>query len=241
MPAAILPKDPFSGPLFLNAGQPVAKLGAPMAAEVPPVRFGTPCAFSGLTDAPKTMTAQYVPPGRRRDVDDLAGDDELPSTIQLNLPGAQRLFRLESEAGVRERIRQEARARRTPQDYEFPEELKPSRQEQVLVPRRWTPMTEQVEPGYVWHRRLLSEQINSARYGWDMGILQPAISAAHFYADVATFPYHLAQDPWRYGDTSAGKCLPGDPVPLLLYPPQPSASGTAGEAAALVPLFFAFP
>jgi len=98
-----------------------------------------------------------------------------------------------------------------------------------------------VQPGYVWHRRLLFEQINSERYGWSMGIVQPAVSALHFYADVATLPYHVAQEPCCQGDTSAGKCLPGDPVPLLLYPPHYSLSGLSAEAAVITLLFIAFP
>ena len=42
-------------------------------------------------------------------------------------------------------------------------------------------------------------------------------------------------------DCSAGKCLPGDPVPLLLYPPELSITGALAEGAAIAVLEVLFP
>ncbi len=54
-------------------------------------------------------------------------------------------------------------------------------------------------------------------------------------------PYQYCKRPFQQFDTSAGKCLPGDPVPMLLYPPEPSLTGLLGEAGVGVGLLFAFP
>jgi hypothetical protein len=233
---------------FATTASPVgggeATLPATLPTDLPHAVFGAPQELPELPSLVGTVPVQYVPPGRRRDSDDFLPEEGvglLPSSIQLKLPGPQRLFRLESEAGVRERIRQESRQRRTPDVIEFPEELHFEARELVMQPRNWPVAQELVEPGYVWHGRLPFEQINSERYAWSTGALQPAISALHFYLDVAALPYRLGEDPCRAGDTNAGKCLPGDPVPLLLYPPGWSLAGFAAEAAVAVPLFFVFP
>jgi len=256
---AIVPfvvSSPLASPSFNAVAQtpaPGARLGAPLEvplltgtadAVVPPLRVpeqGRPDASNETATASAVVAGQYVLPSRRERPDFFAEEGLLPITIQLTLPGPHRLFRLDSEADVMERIRQEARQVRPPEIIEFPEERRYEPWERVFVPRHWPLAKELVEPAYVSHGRLLFEQINSERYGWSMGVVQPAISALHFYADVATLPYHLAQDPCRYGDTSAGKCQPGDPVPLYLYPPQGSLSGLSAEAAAIVLLFCIFP
>ena len=91
------------------------------------------------------------------------------------------------------------------------------------------------------YKRLMFEQLNYERYGWDLGIIDPPLSTGAFFADVALLPYHAFTDPFRSLDTGAGYCLPGDPVPLLLYPPDLSASGTVAETAAVLAVFAIFP
>ena len=58
---------------------------------------------------------------------------------------------------------------------------------------------------------------------------------------MALLPYHMATDPCRKCECSAGYCLPGDPVPLLCYPPQLSLTGAVAEAATIAALFAIFP
>ena len=73
--------------------------------------------------------------------------------------------------------------------------------------------------------------MNSERYGWDLGFASPLVSTAAFYKDVIFWPYSLGSGVRTgFWDTSAGKCLPGSPVPYYLYPPGLSISGTATEA-----------
>jgi hypothetical protein len=102
-----------------------------------------------------------------------------------------------------------------------------------LPVRQWEPLAEIVPPPYVCYDRLYFEQINMERYGWDLGVLSPLASVAAFYVDLFTLPYHAATEPLRRYECNSGYCLPGDPVPLLIYPPQLSLTGALGEAAAI--------
>jgi len=164
------------------------------------------------------------------------------STYQVPLeevPGTNRLFRLESEAEWRNRMRQEARGRPGQDRISFPEDPVLSRK--PYTPRAFPPKQEVAEPGYVCHGRLFFEEKNSERYGWEFGYMQPFLSAGYFFKDFVLLPYHLATAPCRCYECSAGQCLPGDPVPYLLYPPDLSLTGTAAEAGVIVALAFIFP
>jgi hypothetical protein len=98
-----------------------------------------------------------------------------------------------------------------------------------------------VEPSYLCYGRLYFEQKNFERYGWDLGPFTPLLSAAGFYWDLAWLPYHLATAPCRQYECSAGYCLPGSPVPLLLYPPELSLTGFVAEAGTVVAMVAIFP
>ena len=99
-----------------------------------------------------------------------------------------------------------------------------------------------LEPGYVVHRRLHFEQRNAERTGWDFGALHPFVSALHFYTDVLTWPGSLASGcASGFWDTSAGKCLPGSPSPLYLYPPGLTISGGLAQGAIITGAAFLFP
>lgn len=166
-------------------------------------------------------------------------DRILEQTVQLEPPGSERLFRLESEAALNERMRQEGKTRIPADKITFPEYQPVSRE--TYPGRHWPPQTEIAEPNYVCHRRLLFEDPNSERFGWDFGILQPVVSTAKFYADVVTLPYHLGTAPCRCYECSAGLCLPGDPVPYLCYPPELSATGALAEVGAIGAVLAIFP
>jgi hypothetical protein len=113
--------------------------------------------------------------------------------------------------------------------------------EEKFPGRKWPTQVMMAEPCYVCYRRLHFEELNCERYGWDLGFIGPFYSAAHFFKDVALLPYHLATDPLRHHECSAGYCLPGDPVPLLCYPPHWSLTGAVAQAAAVVGFFTLFP
>ncbi len=166
--------------------------------------------------------------------------DESPTAyrIPFDLPGPERLFRLDSEEALFQRMMQEARERK-PEALVFPEQ--PVLAKEPYRGRDWPRTRMVVEPHYVCHGRLHFEQLNAERYGWDLGFFQPFVSLACFYKDVVLLPYHTFTDPCRCYDCNAGKCLPGDPVPLLLYPPELSLTGILAEGATIAGLAAIFP
>ncbi len=182
-------------------------------------------------------------PPQARDLSTRAADEGQEYQVQLEPPGPLRLFRLESEKALQERMRQEVRERTppgaAPERIAFPEE--PVITRRPYAGRSFAPGTLMVEPIYLCYDRLYFEQKNSERYGWDFGPIHPLISAAGFYWDVVTLPYHMGTDPCRRYECSAGYCLPGSPMPLLLYPPEISLTGLVLEAGTLTALFAIFP
>jgi hypothetical protein len=162
---------------------------------------------------------------------------DVSQAINVKEPTPDQLFRLQSEAAWRQRLAAEDRKAGRPAPI-FPPEAPPSG---PFVGRSWGPQTVFVEPSYVCYGRLLFEQINAERYGWDLGPIHPLVATAKFYADVAVLPYKLATHPCCPCECSAGYCLPGSCIPLLLYPPECSASGLLAEAATIGVLLAVFP
>ena len=147
------------------------------------------------------------------------------------------LSRQESEKSLFERMRQVSL--RIYERIIFPEE--PLLAREPYPGRHWPQMAKLVEPVFVIHERLLFEQQNLERGLWEFGVLTPVLSTGKFYWDVLALPYHAATRPCQQYDTSAGKCLPGDPTPFFLYPVEFSVSGLAAEAAVVTGAFFVFP
>ena len=166
-------------------------------------------------------------------------EEEQGVRIQLEPPGPDRIFgRRDSERSLQERIRQDVRQQRmTP--FEFPEE--PILTTQRYAGRVFPPMTETVEPNYLCYKRLYFEDKNSERYGWDLGFIQPVVSAGIFFWDSATLPYRMGTELCRKYECNSGYCMPGDPVPYLLYPPIWSVTGGAAEIAAVIAIAAIFP
>jgi hypothetical protein len=161
----------------------------------------------------------------------------------LTPPDLQRVFRLESEGMLMERMTREAPQGLNPLGlrYDFIAPSYPPAPPPGLVARAWEPQAEVVEPAYLCYGRLYFEQLNSERYGWSLGPLHPLISAGIFYFDVATLPYHAATDPLRRYECNPGYALPGDPMPLLLYRPDLSVTAALAEAATIGLMFAIFP
>jgi hypothetical protein len=105
----------------------------------------------------------------------------------------------------------------------------------------YAPAQAKLEPGYVVHRRLFFEEMNSERYGWELGMAQPFVSAAYFYKDVLLWPAHLTSNFKERFDTNAGKCLPGTPVAYYLYPPQITLTGLSWQTGAVLGIAFLLP
>lgn len=243
--------------LLLFAGTLQAQQSHPMPSLPLPTVNGTAQTFTyhkkptapPVTELPPAQMPTTIVPGVRPvslqqppvvDKYPAPADEPLRYSIHLDPPGPQRLFgTLESEARLQARMKQEYRER-TPSDrIVFPEEAVVSRE--VYRGRHFPPANVVVEPCYTCYGKLLFEQRNAERYGWDLGPFHPLLSTGIFFWDLAWMPYHMTSYPCRKYECSAGLCLPGDPVPLLLYPPEKSTTGWLGQAATVAALIAIFP
>jgi hypothetical protein len=242
-PDAIQPTAPASPVMRFSKDTPTTgaqpkSLAVPPTSTVPakaapsPAKLPTiPSASDGLRPA----AFQNIDKGMPK----VTGEENQEYFVQLEPPGPQRLFQFESEKRLQERMRQEALEQPSPSRLEFPT-YKPLTEDRAPPSRSWPSQTMQVEPNYVCYDRLYFQQINVERYGWDFGFIAPLVSAGEFFKDVALLPYHMGTEPFRCYECSTGYCLPGDPVPLLCYPPHLSLTGAAAEAGVVLGILAIF-
>jgi hypothetical protein len=200
-----------------------ADLAAPLAAGQQPAKPVDPGA--GQPRVPTTDPLKPI-------------DPEIAEPRKKGPDGVEPVFRLESENQmvVRENLR---RAMSTDKEkIIFPAHPTSAETGQN---RPFAPMQMVIEPNFVCHGRLLFEDKNTERYGWAMGPLQPLFSSLQFLSDFSNLPYKFFSFPRLWYDCSAGQCLPGDPVPWLLYPPGLSAAGFLGQAGTTAALYAIFP
>lgn len=187
---------------------PRARLGLPSAVDTFPDDEQTSLPGKGPIRE-EIQPAAFQIPGAPADLEDVRAP-----LIQRDPPGPERLFRLESEEELFARVATERRLLKLHMDL-------PVATAKVPLPyrdaRAWPNMIMQIEPNYVCYGRLRFEQRNAERYGWDLGILHPPLSAAIFFGDVLTLPLSWAVDPLRCYDCNTGLCLPGDATPLMWY------------------------
>ena len=159
------------------------------------------------------------------------------------LPDPKRLFRLDTEKTLRERMTRDSELGENPLGLKykinFPDY--PATPTPGLIVRQWPPLVEVVDPHFVCYRRLYFEQLNMERYGRDFGIWSPLISQGAFYRDLLMLPYNAATEPFRRYECNSGYYLPGDAAPLLLYRPEWSWTGAAAQAAFIGLGFVVFP
>ncbi len=166
----------------------------------------------------------------------------LTATVELVPPGIERIAQsVQSDESLFERIRQENRERSPMERVVFPPDPVLTRDTYHGRGNLWPPMKLEVAPYYVCHGRIPFQQINFERYGWSFGVLQPLISGGIFLWDFVTWPYQMAMEPCRCYEYNTGWCLPGDPVPLLLYPIELSATGFVAEVGTIVGLVAILP
>jgi hypothetical protein len=165
--------------------------------------------------------------------------DLLRYQIRLVPPGPELVFRREAASAVELRMRQESKQQASPGIVVFPE--LPVLSQVAFTGRSLAPQVAYAEPAFVNYGRLYYEEKNGERYGWELGLLQPIISTLYFYKDTLLFPHNFVSYPHRRYETSAGQCLPGDPVPYILYPPEFTIEGTLAELGVGTALFVVFP
>jgi hypothetical protein len=208
---------------------------APAGANVKAVVFSRPPVGSTQSSA-GSLAVQQVGGGKQKVQ---AAEGDIDFVIRTEPPGRDRLFQRLSEDQFFDTIRQENQARPGAQRAFFPPRLPVSRE--PFVARSFKRAVETIEPGFVVHRRLLFEQPNFDRAGWDLGPLTVGVTTGMFAYDVIALPYHAWTRPLEHWDTSAGKCLPGDNTPLYFYPEPFSLTGLVGQASAVAGGIFVFP
>ncbi len=176
-------------------------------------------------------------------------DDPIANQKYTKLPPTDVIFQLPNDAVLEkviiERIRENLKGKDIKGDnyLKFPPVDDPTRGlVYVAKTGSYPPSQVAYDALYIVHRRLHFEDMNTERYGWDLGIVQPFFSAMTFYKDVLLWPNSLASG-FAYGfwDTNAGKCLPGSPTPYMLYPPGLTITGSVFEGVIITGAAFAFP
>jgi hypothetical protein len=228
--------------LWLAAGAAHAQTAGASNYNARPLSLPPPPTFRLATSAPAAPAAGAVAPVafQRPAAVPLADEPRVEYQIQLEPPGLERISRLDSDKKLQDRIAQETKEREFNEQSQFPDEPILSRDVYYGRAGIWPRRTMVVEPSYVCFDRLYFQDINAERYGWDLGPIHPVVSTAKFFYDFVLLPVHIVNDPFGH-DCSAGYCLPGDPAPFLLYPPEITLKGVIAEVGVILALVAIFP
>ncbi|MEZ6137940.1 MAG: hypothetical protein R3C53_23910 [Pirellulaceae bacterium] len=108
--------------------------------------------------------------------------------------------------------------------------------------RNFVPATVQWTASGLCHKPLYFEQVQLERYGHETGpLLQPLISTAHFFGNIAILPYKMGIHPPNECQYSLGYIRPGNCAPYMVQPFPWSLRGAVAQAsfvtgaAALIP------
>lgn len=120
---------------------------------------------------------------------------------------------------------------------------KECRLEQVaMAPRQWVPSAVTWKAPNLCHKPLYFEDINLERYGHTTGpFLQPIVSSAHFFANIAVLPYKMGIHPPNECQYALGYYRPGDCAPWIIPPVPISLRGAVSQAAAATTGFLLIP
>lgn len=83
------------------------------------------------------------------------------------------------------------------------------------------------------HKPLYFEDVQLERYGHTAGILQPALSGAHFFVNIAVLPYKMGINPPHECQYALGYYRPGSCAPWLVPPVPLSLRGAAAQVGAV--------
>jgi hypothetical protein len=87
---------------------------------------------------------------------------------------------------------------------------------------------------------LYFEEVNLERYGYKFGCLQPAVSAAHFFATIPLLPYKMVVHPPHECVYTLGYYRPGDCAPRERERFHFEAGAAAAETGAIIGLILLF-
>lgn len=194
--------------MLRSAATSLCLLCAGLVSAQEPVRPPSP-----LPAETKPLAQKPVQPPTTDQKNQLAVEEE----GRFTPPNRDQLYQVDSESTLAERIRQLRKSlSKTPLD--FPDE--DSMRIKTTLERRHFPESKAVEAAsYVVYNPLYFQQINTERYGWELGVFQPLVGTAQFYGDVLLFPYKVAVNPPWACEANAGYALPGDAEPLRFLTP----------------------
>ena len=108
--------------------------------------------------------------------------------------------------------------------------------------RDWLASTMTWKASGVCHKPLYFEEVQLERYGHTAGpVLQPVLSGAHFFLNIATLPYQMGISPPNECEYALGYYRPGNCAPWLLPPIPLSVRGALMEAGAITGGVFVIP
>ncbi len=113
--------------------------------------------------------------------------------------------------------------------------------QQPFKQRNYVPTTVAWKASGLCHKPLYFEDVQLERYGHEFGpIIQPVLSTAHFFTNVAFLPYNMGVHPMKECQYSLGYYRPGscapwtiDPIPLSLRGALQQGAAIGGAAAIL--------
>jgi hypothetical protein len=108
--------------------------------------------------------------------------------------------------------------------------------------RDWLASTMTWKASGLCHKPLYFEEVQLERYGHEAGpVLQPVLSGAHFFMNIATLPYQMGMSPPTECEYALGYYRPGSCAPWLLPPVPLSVRGGLMQAGAIVGGVYLFP
>ncbi len=107
--------------------------------------------------------------------------------------------------------------------------------------RNWGDSAFRWEAAAMRHGPLYFEDVNLERHGHTAGVLQPAVSAAHFFGRVPALPYLMGARPPRDCIYTLGHYRPGTCAPYERHWPPVSVRGGLLEAGVATGLIFLIP
>ena len=115
--------------------------------------------------------------------------------------------------------------------------------EQVAYqPRQWVDSKITWKASNLMHNTLYFEEVNSERYGQTPGpILEPIVSSAHFFANIAVMPYKMGVHKPSECQYALGYYRPGDCAPWIIPPVPISLRGALYQAGAITGTFLLVP
>ncbi|WP_413431051.1 hypothetical protein [Crateriforma spongiae] len=115
--------------------------------------------------------------------------------------------------------------------------------EQVAYqPRAWQQMTMTYKASNLCHKPLYFQEVNLERYGHTAGpVLQPVVSSAHFFANIAVLPYKMGVHCPSECQYALGYYRPGDCAPWIIPAVPISARGAIAQAAVMTGTFWLVP